>query len=214
MKKKTELLIWMLAVLPLVMALAAFPFLPDEVPMHWNLQGEVDRYGTRLEFFLLPSLALGCSFLLKYSPKIDPKGANYEKFKGAFFSFRLIMALFFVATTGITLYSTFVPQRINMNMVVTIACGVLFCTLGNYMPKIKHNYMFGIRTPWTLANEAVWHATHRMAGPIWFCCGLAMIVAAFVLSSGVLPVAILVLTLVCAFVPTVYSFLLFQKTKK
>ena len=46
MKKisKAEILIWALALLPLAGCLVAGPFLPREIPMHWNASGQVDRY--------------------------------------------------------------------------------------------------------------------------------------------------------------------------
>jgi uncharacterized membrane protein len=36
--------------------------------------------------------------------------------------------------------------------------------MGNPMGKVRRNFFIGIRTPWTLASERVWYATHRLAG--------------------------------------------------
>ncbi len=44
------------------------------------------------------------------------------------------------------------------------------------MPQIRHNYFFGIRTPWTLANETVWKKTHRVGGAIFVIDGIALVV--------------------------------------
>ena len=39
-------------------SLAAYPRLPDRVPMHWNAAGEIDRWGSRLEAAVLMPLVL------------------------------------------------------------------------------------------------------------------------------------------------------------
>jgi uncharacterized membrane protein len=52
--------------------------------------------------------------------------------------------------------------------------GLLLATLGNYLPKTRYNYVMGVRTPWTLADERVWDQTHRLAGPLMMLGGLAV----------------------------------------
>ena len=59
--------------------------------------------------------------------------------------------------------------------------------LGNYLPRVKPNYTFGIRMPWTLASEDNWRRTHRFAGPVFVAAGAAMLAAA--LLSAVTPEA-------------------------
>ncbi|RAK18191.1 hypothetical protein B0I26_1118 [Anoxybacillus vitaminiphilus] len=74
-------------------------------------------------------------------PKIDPKKANYEKFKG---SYNLLINAF-IAFHIITLaYNLGFP--VDVDRFVPIGIGVLLIVLGNYMPKFKHNYFVGIRT--------------------------------------------------------------------
>ncbi|WP_158788585.1 SdpI family protein [Granulicella sp. L46] len=35
--------------------------------------------------------------------------------------------------------------------------------VGNLLSKVRPNFFLGVRTPWTLASERVWIATHRFA---------------------------------------------------
>ena len=49
---------WVLAVLPLLVTAAAYPFFPEIIPAHYNLAGEVDRYGSKAELFILPAIVL------------------------------------------------------------------------------------------------------------------------------------------------------------
>ena len=58
------------------------------------------------------------------------------------------------------------------------ALGVLLAVLGNFMGKIRYNYVMGVRTPWTLASERVWDRTHRVVGPLFVLWGLAVLASA------------------------------------
>ena len=61
--------------------------------------------------------------------------------------------------------------------------GLLFIGLGNYLPRVRPNFTFGIRTPWTLASEEVWRRTHRASGPVFVAAGIATLIAALFATS-------------------------------
>ena len=62
-----------------------------------------------------------------------------------------------------------------------IAIGILLVILGNIMPKMRRNAMFGLRTKWSMTNDSVWQKSQRFGGIASVLCGLAMIViSAFV----------------------------------
>lgn len=89
--------------------------------------------------------------------------------------------------------------------------GVMFLVLGNYMPKIRQNHTLGIRVKWTLENEENWNATHRFAGKVWVAGGLLCMVCALIPSIVVVLAAFVVLILVMALVPTVYSYRFYRR---
>lgn len=212
--KRFELLCWAVALLPLVLVLCCLPTLPDAIPMHWNVSGQVDRWGGRYSAFLVPLLTLGLGAVLVALPAIDPKRDNYEKFGTAYRAFRLVFNLFMLGMTGITLYAAYRPNVVKTGVLVPVAVGALFCVLGNYMPKFKHNYFVGIKTPWTLASESVWRSTHRLAGVLWVAAGLFFIVGAFVLPGPLLYNAVMAVILTMVLVPIVYSYLAFRREEK
>ena len=53
-----KLLAKLSAFLPLAMTLIWLQFLPDRVPLHYNFAGEIDRWGSKWEYLLLPGIAL------------------------------------------------------------------------------------------------------------------------------------------------------------
>lgn len=79
---KSYTFIWLLFIVSLLIAAISFPFLPQEIVVHWNLQGEPDDTMPKLlGIGIFPLLIVGLGFLLHFLPNIDPKKKNYASFK-------------------------------------------------------------------------------------------------------------------------------------
>lgn len=123
-----------------------------------------------------PALML---ILMAALPRIDPKHQNYEKFKGVWNASLTALTIFMSAMSWFSELSVFglIPEGSSLvGILVCGGCGVLFIFLGNYMPRIKQNYMFGCKTPWALNNEHNWNRTQRMGGIVFVVMGAALIV--------------------------------------
>src|SRR5688572_30011380 len=69
-------LIWLEALLllaPLIALLALWDDFPERVPIHWNLQGEIDDWSSKTFLFLLPLTSVLTIALLHVLPRFDPK---------------------------------------------------------------------------------------------------------------------------------------------
>ena len=75
-------LLWVFALAPLAALAILYGSLPDQVPLHWGLDGAVDRYGSKAELLLLGLIAPAMALLFMFLPKLDPRKKNYEKFQG------------------------------------------------------------------------------------------------------------------------------------
>ncbi|MDR2866428.1 MAG: DUF1648 domain-containing protein [Methanomassiliicoccaceae archaeon] len=53
-----------LSFLPMMITLAVLPFLPDTIPAHYSISGEVDRWGSRYESLILPAIAAALGMFL------------------------------------------------------------------------------------------------------------------------------------------------------
>lgn len=77
------------------------------------------------------------------------------------------------------------------------------------MPKLPRNALVGIRTPWTLADPAVWERTHRAGGYLCIAAGLVSLLSLPVGKRAArLPLAA---TLSAVGLSTVYSFVAYVK---
>ncbi len=84
MKKQTffrELLLLLLAIVPVAYLLINWNSLPEQMPIHFELNGEPNDYGSKSIFIYLP---LGIYLLMLVLPFIDPRKSNYEVFSSTY----------------------------------------------------------------------------------------------------------------------------------
>ncbi len=216
---KGELAFWIVLALAVLVNFATYiallPAMPDQLPSHWGVDG-VDDWNSKeasLAMAALPAIILAVLFIV---PRIDPKGRNFERFSGIYRTFVTVLTLFMIAISWagpLTVWGYLSPDGAVLNTLLFGFFGLLFIGLGNYLPRIKPNYTFGIRTPWTLASEEVWRRTHRASGPVFVVAGIATFIAAFFASAA--PVVAIVVMLVTVLGATafagVYSYLAWRK---
>jgi len=66
---KTEWPVWIVMAGLLLGAVLVYPHLPEQVPSHWNIQGEVDDYqGRFFGAFFFPLMIAGLYLLCWYCP--------------------------------------------------------------------------------------------------------------------------------------------------
>lgn len=208
-----RLIIWCLAIVPLIIIGIFNNSLPDQIPIHWSLDGSV-QYGSHFSLWLTGAMGVMFAFLFPILRKIDPRSKNYDKFGKYYDEFQIFMMLFFIALTSVIVSESINPGRINVEMVVVLLMGILFTIIGNMMPKFKNNFFIGIKTPWTLSNEEVWNKTHRLGGMLWFAGGLIITAAAIVLNGTFLFGIVFGVTLIISIVPIAMSYFWYKGINK
>lgn len=209
-KKDWPILLLMMIVL--VVSIVLYPSLPEKVPSHWNIKGEIDAYSSKLFGVLgINMMNIGMYFLFIILPNLDPRRENYVKFGSAYNLIRYVMHLFFVMMQIVILTASF-GYEVDVAFLITVGVGIMFLLLGNVMGKIKHNYFVGIKTPWTLADERVWVKTHRFAAPLWVIGGLVVIISAFF--GGIASfITLMVVLVIMVIIPFIYSYKCFKEFK-
>jgi uncharacterized membrane protein len=174
---KSEVTMWVILAGMFTLAAITWRWAPERVPVHWNLHQQVDRYGGRFEGLLgIPLLALGIYSLMLLVPRIDPGRAKYPGFRGPFTTLRLALVVFMAAIYGVVhLWLRGIEVRVGT--VVPLLVGSLFIVVGNLLGKVRPNWFFGIRTPWTLSSKDAWVRTHRAGGWVFVAEGLAFMAA-------------------------------------
>jgi uncharacterized membrane protein len=188
-------------------SLAVYSRLPDQVPVHWGFSGDADRYGTRIEgTFLMPAVMIALLAVMRWFPSRDPRAPNIAKFREAYDTV-VAGTIALMAGIHVLALGNALGWQVDMARAVLIGIGVLFILLGNLLPVVRSNFIFGIRTPWTLSSETVWTRSHRVGGYAMVAAGLSTIVGALLARPWGLAVALTTLG-ISAVIPVVYSYLL------
>ena len=204
-----------LAILIMVgVGIYTYPNLPDMVPSHWNIKGEIDDYLPKLTHSILfPAMTLGLYLLFLALPYIEPRRKHFLESWGFYQIIKNLIVGFMLVLFVTTSWSAAASQPLEINMIVPISVGVLFIIIGNYMSQIKSNFFMGIRTPWTLSSDTVWQKTHRLGGVTFVIAGLSFLASPLFADplNFVIPMSA---TLAAALIPVVYSYILFVQEQK
>ena len=197
----------------IILSIYFYQHFPARVPIHWNVAGQVDNWGSRsFGAFMLPALLVVMYFLFGIISRIDPRKERYAEFAKVYAIIKTaIMVVLFAVYVVASLNA--IGYTISVAFWIPFAIGLLFIVLGNYFGKIRNNYFVGIRTPWTLSNEEVWNKTHRLGGKLFILGGVIMLLTGFTPVTLRLPLLILVIVFI-AVVPIAYSYLLYKRLKK
>jgi uncharacterized membrane protein len=175
MRKWIPLLIIAAAV---VASAIVYPKLPETIPTHWNMDGQPDGWSSRaFGAWITPVILLGMWALFRLLPAIDPRGANYAKFGGAFEAIIDSLMLFLLGM-HIVLLRAGLGYPVQIERIVPFGVGVLLIVIGNLLPRCRPNWFVGIRTPWTLSSDRVWEKTHRFGGRLFVAAGFLIAIAA------------------------------------
>jgi uncharacterized membrane protein len=214
--KKINIVIACLLAITLVYILIVYPSLPDLIPTHFGVSGDADGYSKKSYIFVIYGILILLNILMPTIAKIDPKRENYSRFFKSFDISRVAINLLFMGLIVIITQSSLsnLTETFSVDRLVPAMLGLVFIVIGNYMPKFKHNYTMGIKTPWTLADENVWNRTHRISGPIWIVAGAIMIINRFLFQNTLSMYIIIVVIIFVVIFPFVYSYLIYRKYHK
>lgn len=183
--------------IPVVVVLAAvvasvivYSRLPETMPTHWNMSGEVNGWSSRFwGAFGLPLAMVGTYAVMRFLPLIDPRRENYSKFEGAYQGIVLTVLIFLLGVHIIVLRAA-LGYPVSMQKVMPLGMGLLFVAIGNLLPRARSNFFVGIRTPWTLSSEKSWERTHRAGGYAFVLVGMLMVALSFAPVGNAMPLVI------------------------
>ena len=178
----------LLILLTLAAPLAALPFLPDSIPAHYNAAGTVDRWGSKYETLIFPAFLVpygaiwtACGRLWRKQPEKTAELLWMIGNIAQFAVFDLMLAYFLYADFRQVQRLPDLP--LDLNRLLCAVTGLGLIALGNWIPKLKKPGPMGLRTPWSVKNEAVWRKCQRFGG--WpFAAAGAVSAAAALLAPG------------------------------
>ena len=204
--KKLLIITSIIMLLPIIIGLFLWDRLPEQIPIHWNLQGNVDGWGGKgVVVFGLPALLIAIHWVCVIASTADPKHKNYHPKA-------ISLVLWICPVVGLCLssitYATAMGYELQQfKIAAPLLMGIMLIATGNIMPKCRQSFTLGIRTPWTLSSEENWNKTHRFGGKVWVGAGVLILLLAF-LNILWIP---LVLLFAATLAPVLYSYFYYRK---
>jgi uncharacterized membrane protein len=185
-----------------------YPSLPEIIPVHWNAAGQVNGYGGRWQLWLAGPGTMTAMLLFAIAmPWLSPKKFEVQSSPE---TYSYIMAAVVALFSGIEMIMLCGALGVQLPTVrvLTVLLFVMLIIIGNPMGKVRRNFFIGVRTPWTLASEAVWYATHRLAARLMVASGVLGLLAVWLAAPYWL---LLVLMSAWAPLAAAYSLLLYKR---
>ena len=208
--RKTDYIAILILIATLIQLVIIYPSLPQQVVTNWGTNGNV-TYGpksTIWQLWIINALLFPGFFII---PKIDPRGKNYSKVDGFYAGFRIIMVVFLSGMLELVIFTAEDAHRFDVIKIGMIAVSLLMIFIGNYLPKCKQTYTFGIKTMWTYADERVWNDTHRFGGIVFVVAGVVMLVSTIVFTENINFIITLIAVFGAVIMTTIYSYLSYKK---
>ena len=190
---------WIITFIPLIVTLLVIKFLPDEVPMHYNIEGNIDRWGSKYEQLILPAVTIAMTGFMQLNIVMYEKNAKKtddEKKKAGLRSNINVLYIVSIATTVmflglqcVFLYQAWEAtpdtkmQTVDINQVSSALIGIMLMIFGNYMPKTKRNSTVGFRLPITMKSDENWKKANKFAGIVFVISGVIITLLALLLEG-------------------------------
>lgn len=194
--------------------------LPDQIPIHANLQGVFDGWTSR--WFaplmgIIPVVLLVGAIAYNRHIASDSTVRRNEKVQNILI---MVLVLLFAMLSWLPMVMAWCADdkgmgSLPMELIIGLPMGVAIILISNYMGVIRPNHWMGIRTKWTFSSEEIWKRTHRLAGCCGVLAGVLMIcgsLAAYGLKIPVMALVCLMISLILFVgVPMVYSYRLYRQ---
>jgi len=186
-----------------------------DIPVHWGIDGRPDQFAPKgaVSTYLLPmpGAVFLIGLILAVVPQVDPRKGNLESGRKAYLATwigTLVLLSLIHAGICVAMLQSAGEAHVPNDAVryVIAGCGALMIVIGNYLPKTRSSFMFGVRTPWTLSSDIAWEKTHRGAGPLFMAAGAFGIAGAFLFNGIWLALQLTGLVGAAALISVVYSY--------
>ncbi len=222
---------WILAAITLLSTVIMLFIFPDNIPVHFDINGIADRWGSKYEMLVLPVMAIITMIMFEIISRFYDKKASSvtdEKTKAEISSnvkvlsiTVWVMSVLFLVMNIFTLYTSYsqvYPEKdlpeFDVIRAVSIVMGLVFIIMGNYMPKTRRNRTIGFRFPWTLYNENTWQRSNRFASYVMMIAGVITIIGALLLKGLAAPIIMLASVAISLLVILIYAYFVYRDERK
>ncbi|MBR6403408.1 MAG: DUF1648 domain-containing protein [Eubacterium sp.] len=215
------------AFVPLLVTIWVLQYLPDSVPMHYDLAGNIDRWGSRNESLVMPIIiifvALMFSFIVKHYENVLMDETDEKKIKSILTNIKVINITSLVTAVGMgiihltSIYGAYARANeggllleIEEGRASCISLGIIFFILGNYIPKTRMNYVIGVKTSWSMYNDNTWRKSNLIGGITFAIAGVLTIITGFVADASKSGILMVSYVMIASVISVIYSWKVYK----
>ncbi len=212
---------WILALVLLSFVIAGvfLALAPEQIPVHYNASGQIDRWGSKYEYLVMPVLtAVFAGFMAwvaGYERKKD-RESNERVVAGmtvwVLILFNVLWLFFMVKAVKIAQTDGAAQELSARGMMILLMAS--FIPLGNRMPKAQRNSLLGLRTKWSMADDVCWQKSQRLGGIVMVTAGAVGVAVMSVVPAGWISWVAPVLILGAAAVASIGSYGIWKRQRK
>lgn len=220
---KSKKIMWIISIIPLIITGIAIQFMPDSVPMHYDMSGQIDRWGSKYENIIFPIFIILITlfwqiFILYYEKKALTASTDKER-NGAVSNAKCltivsistsivfgIMQCFILFGSYFEATKNSTHASVDIAKVSCILLGVLYIILGNYMPKTKRNGTIGVRISWSMYNDVTWAKSNHFGGIALIITGLLTILTSIFINGNLSTILMLIYLAIAVIAILIYSY--------
>lgn len=166
LKREVSLLLW--AVGAGLLSRVTYPLLPEKVATHFDFYGRPNGWMSPIGASLFgPLMILGLYGLLTFLGWLALTERGELRLDEANWYFYWIirhLVLGFLFWTHLGVIGVNLLWFPSVFYVVSPGLAFLFIFLGFLIPRVKRNWVVGVRLPWTLVNDRAWREANRIFG--------------------------------------------------
>lgn len=194
----------------LLLSAILYPDLPEQVVMGFDFEGQVTTLRPRwLAVLLLPGIFMLVLALIHGLMQVMP-----EKFAMPNSKHAMDIILGGIGVMFWFLHYGLLRNNGEFDFFVTWFSFGLGCSLiivGNVFGKTERNFLFGVRTPWSIASSQNWKATHRLLGKLMVIVGIVLALSSLLYANIWATVLLSVGTVV---IPVGYSLIYYLRFER
>ena len=225
---KNRILNYALCLVALVSTVVALPYLPESVPMHFDINGAVDRYGSKYEMLFIPAILILLNVLSEFgllrvsrngrdpesrAVKSDSANAKVASLSTTVISFVMVILNFALIYVAHSSADNLGELPFDFSGLSAVALGITFIAMGNYMPKTKRNSLIGMRTSWSMYNDVTWQKSNRFTAYAMILAGIVTALVGLIVGGMVSLIVLLGALVVTSVIVSVYSYRVYRKEK-
>jgi uncharacterized membrane protein len=167
----------LITLIPMAVGCFLWSGLPDTIATHFGSDNTANGWSSKgFTVFGIPAFLVMIHLFVVFVTAMDPKTKNIgKKPLGIIFWICPLVSLMMY----FSIYAVALGFYVDVGFVCSLFLGILLIVLGNYLPKVRQNYSFGIKVPWTLNDVKNWNSTHRLAGKCMVIGGGIVVVTSF-----------------------------------